>query len=177
MDMPSFLFYIMTFVILAAASSVVLLRNPIHSALALAITMITLGFMYFGLEAYFIAGVQLIVYAGAVMVMFVMVLMLFDLKKEVGQVTKGTIGALMKVLCGMALSGIITWAIRYSSISTELKKPLQNPAEQMAGVKILAVQLFTKYVFAFELLGALLLIIAVGVVAVARSRGGTHARD
>ena len=69
MAISTTLFYVMTFIILFFAIAVLILPSPIYAALCLAGTMVTLGFMYMLLEAYFIAGVQLIVYAGAVVVL------------------------------------------------------------------------------------------------------------
>lgn len=177
MDLSTFIFYFLTFIVISSAATVVLLPNPIHSALSLAITMVGLGLIYFNLEAYFIAGVQLIVYAGAVMVLFVMVLMLFDLKSETESFSGHRFVITLKVLSVTALAGFIGWAIRESILAAPAKGTKMNSAEQMAQIKLLAEKLFTQYLFAFESLGILLLLIAVGVVAVARSRGGTHARD
>lgn len=176
LELSSFIFYILALIILFAALAVILLPNPIYSALSLAATMIALGFMYLHLEAYFIAGVQLIVYAGAVMVLFVMVLMLFDLKKESAVISGWGFSGALKITCGILLTGLIFWAIRESAISVQPPKTQLSSTEQMATVKALAGKLFTQYVFAFEALGVLLLVVAIGVVAVARARGGTHAR-
>jgi NADH-quinone oxidoreductase subunit J len=177
MDMAAVIFYLLSFIILTFAAAVVILPNPIHAALSLAVTMVALGFMYFQLQAHFIAGVQLIVYAGAVMVLFVMVLMLFDLKKEAEAFSGSAIGIFLKSLCGILLVSAITWGIRETVFVTSAANNPLTPAEQMMSIKLLANKLFTQYLFAFEALGVLLLLIAVGVVAVSRARGGTHARD
>ncbi len=154
-----------------------LLPNPLYSALSLAVTMVALGFMYILLGAYFIASVQLIVYAGAVMVLFVMVLMLFDLKREEGLLAAGTISTFLKVVSAAIFTGILSWAIKVSISETRETGLIQSADDQMVSIKLLAGKLFTQYVFAFELLGILLLVIAIGVVAVSRTKGGTHARD
>ena len=177
MELSSFLFYFLSVIIIAFSAAVVLLPSPIYSALSLAATMISLAFVYFLLEAHFIAGVQLIVYAGAVMVLFVMVLMLFDLKKETQAYSGNTISVFLKLFSGFIITAAIAFAVRSSIISLPTEKVASTPAEQIAGVKELAGMLFTKYVLAFEVLGILLLIIAIGVVAVSRTKGGTHARD
>lgn len=169
------MFYILATLILISGLMTVLSANPIFSALYLAMTMISLAGMFYTLGAHFIAGVQLIVYAGAVMVLFVMVLMLFDLKAELRAFSKGAVGNIFKLLSVALLAGLVVGAI---PLSTEL---LANPeaaakASSVTSTKDLATLLFTKYVFAFEALGLLLLIVAVGVVAVSRIKGGTHAR-
>jgi NADH-quinone oxidoreductase subunit J len=176
-ELSSVIFYVLSAIIVFAAAAVVLVPNPIYAALSLAGTMIALGFLYINLQAYFIASVQLIVYAGAVMVLFVMVLMLFDIKKEAAAISGGRVATFLKIACGIVFTGLISWAIRQSVPNEVATAQLETSAEQMAGVKALAVTLFTRYLFAFEALGVLLLLIAVGVVAVSRTRGGTHARD
>lgn len=80
MTADSFLFWLLAVVTLVSGLSVILLANPIYSALCLAMTMVGVSALFATLGAYFIAGVQMIVYAGAVLVLFIMVLMLFDLK-------------------------------------------------------------------------------------------------
>ena len=97
MDISSIIFYFLAFGIVLSAAAVVLVANPIYSALFLSITMVTLAFVFFLLKAYFIGAVQLAVYAGAVMVLFVMVLMLFDLKKEKEAFTKGAFSGFLKM--------------------------------------------------------------------------------
>jgi NADH-quinone oxidoreductase subunit J len=173
MDSAAFVFYFLAFVIVLSAYKVVTSPNPIYSALHLAISMIALAGMFFQLGAPFIAGVQLIVYAGAVMVLFVMVVMLFDLKHELQVYSKGAIGGLFKIAASACLAGLIIGAI---PLSTDVVQTAKNEVVADTPTKDLALLLFTKYVFSFEALGLLLLLVAVGVVAVSRIKGGTHAR-
>lgn len=177
MDISSVIFFLLSALIIFFAVAVLFFPNPIHASLSLAGMMVSLGFLYFNLGAYFIAAVQLIVYAGAVMVLFIMVLMLFDLQKEEHSFAGNPVSVAMKVLSGVAISALITTAIASSIKGSDYEKIAEaTPIEQMASVKLLASQLFTKYVFAFEVLGVLLLLIAIGVVAVSRAKGGTHVR-
>ena len=174
-ELSSMLFYFLATLIVLSSLGVLLLKNPIYAALSLAGTMVSMGFLYFNIGAYFIAGVQLIVYAGAVMVLFVMVVMLFDLKKEVRTFTGGFFGIWLKFFSASLFVVLILAAIKTSLPPTQTVGPMASSLEQMASVKELGILIFTDYVFAFESLGVLLLLIAVGVVAVARSKGGTHA--
>ncbi len=169
------IFYILATLILVSGLMMVLSANPIFSALYLAITMISLAGMFYTLGAHFIAGVQLIVYAGAVMVLFVMVLMLFDLKTELRAFSKGALGNFLKLVSVALLAGLVVGAI---PLSTELLSgpEVATKATSATSTKELSMLLFTKYIFAFEALGVLLLVVAVGVVAVSRIKGGTHAR-
>lgn len=175
MTADSFLFWLLAAVTLISGLSVVLVSNPIYSALCLAMTMVGVSALFATLGAYFIAGVQMIVYAGAVLVLFVMVLMLFDLKTELGAFSRGKISGLLKIATIGCLAGFLAGAF---SMSIEF---VEKPAAKavVAGVDTthnLGTLLFTKYILGFEALGILLLVIAIGVVGLARSKGGTHAK-
>jgi len=164
-------FYSLAFFLIFFAYKVITVANPIHSALYLVLTMMGLSGVFYHLGAHFIAGVQLIVYAGAVMVLFVMVLMLFDLKTELRSFGRGLLSGAVKVGTAALLAGIILGTASRSVVV------LDTPEVRLGGGDVtrqLGILLYTKYLFAFEALGVLLLVVAVGVVAVSRIRGGTH---
>jgi len=172
-----FLFWFLAAVTIISGMAVVLMTNPVFSALCLAMTMIGVAALFVTLNAFFLAGVQLIVYAGAVMVLFVMVLMLFDLKHELQAFTRGRITGAIKIASVGILSGLIVGAVTLG-LSSSVKKPDEALATAAVdGTKALSEALFLKNIFGFEVLGVLLLVIAVGTVALSRSKGGTHARD
>jgi NADH-quinone oxidoreductase subunit J len=173
----AFLFWFLSVVVVSAGLSVVLVKNPIFSALSLAMTMVGVSAIFVTLGAYFIAGVQLIVYAGAVMVLFVMVLMLFDLKAEVQAFTRGKIiGGVKIASVGLLLGIFITTIISAGGVISE--PPTQELAKLPADPsKALGTLLFSKHIFGFEALGILLLVIAIGTVSLARSKGGTHGQQ
>lgn len=173
-----FLFYFLALISVVFGLGVILYRNPIYSALSLVITMISVAFLFGTLDAWFIAGVQLIVYAGAVTVLFVMVLMLFDLKHEMKTFSKGMIGNGIK----LATSGVILGMMIVFMWSTYATEPTFKPiaADATSSVeptRALATSLFTTYLFSFEVIGILLLVIAVGAVTLSRISGGTHHAD
>lgn len=167
-------FYSLAAFVLYFAFKTVTVINPIHSALNLVLTMIGLAGVFFNLGAQFIAGVQMIVYAGAVMVLFVMVLMLFDLRAELRAFSRGLFSGMLKLICAGLLAGIF-WAASDSSLAV-LEAPASTPAFEGDVTRQLGIMLYTKYLYAFEALGVLLLVVAVGVVAVSRIKGGTHAQ-
>lgn len=176
MTADAFLFWFLAIVTLGSGLGVILMSNPIYSALCLAMTMVGISALFVTLNAFFIAGVQLIVYAGAVMVLFVMVIMLFDLKKDLQAFTRGRFTGALKIASVGLLAGLIVGAIVMSiGMITEKASPNAVTAGNgMESTKALGQILFSKYVFGFEALGILLLVIAVGAVALARSKGGTH---
>ncbi len=165
-------FYSLAFFLIFFAYKTITAINPIHSALYLVLTMIGLAAVFYDLGAHFIAGVQLIVYAGAVMVLFVMVLMLFDLRAELRAFSRGLFSGMLKIISAGLLAGIF-FAGSDSSIAI-LDTPAAAPSADVS--RQLGILLYTKYLYAFEALGVLLLVVAVGVVAVSRIKGGTHAR-
>jgi NADH-quinone oxidoreductase subunit J len=180
MTADAFLFWFLAFVTLVSAMSVVLMTNPIFSALSLAMTMVGVAGLFVTLNAYFLAGVQLIVYAGAVMVLFVMVLMLFDLKHELQAFTRGRLTGALKIASVGILSGLIVGAVTMGlTLVNKQQDSLSNLQAQgsVDSMRSLSETLFLKNIFGFEALGVLLLVIAVGAVALSRSKGGTHARD
>lgn len=175
MGADAFLFWFLAVVTIVSGMSVVLMTNPIYSALSLAMTMIGVAAVFVTLDAYFLAGVQLIVYAGAVMVLFVMVLMLFDLKHELQAFTRGRLTGAIKIASVGILSGLIVGAV---TMGFKPAAPVMTEVTPIVDTtKALAENLFIKNILGFELLGVMLLVIAVGVVALSRSKGGTHARD
>jgi len=171
------IFWILALLTIGMALTVVLIKNPIYSALSLAMTMVGVSAVFVSLNAYFIAGVQLIVYAGAVMVLFVMVLMLFDLKHELQAFTQGKATGIIKIATVGMLGGLIVGAILMSAGSLPGTPPADSQAALMGdNTKQLGQLLFSQYLFGFEALGVLLLVVAVGAVALSRSKGGTHAK-
>lgn len=176
MTADSILFWIVAFLTLASALTVILVTNPIYSALSLALTMVGVSCLFVTLNAYFIAGVQLIVYAGAVMVLFVMVLMLFDLKHELQAFTRGKVSGTIKIASVGLMGGLVVGAIILSSTALMDGANAEILNVSSDTTKALGKLLFSQYLFGFEALGVLLLVVAVGTVALARSKGGTHAK-
>ncbi|MFS4458904.1 NADH-quinone oxidoreductase subunit J [Bdellovibrio sp. HCB2-146] len=176
MTADAFLFWFLAIVTLGSGLAVILMSNPIYSALSLAMTMVGISALFVTLNAYFIAGVQLIVYAGAVMVLFTMVIMLFDLKKDLQAFTRGKMTGALKIASVGLMAGLIVGAVVLSAdlLSDKAQKSTALAGDGMEATKQLGQILFSKYVFGFEALGILLLVIAVGAVALARSKGGTH---
>lgn len=168
-------FYSLALFLIFFAYKTISAPNPIHSALYLVLTMLGLGATFFSLGAHFIAGVQVIVYAGAVMVLFVIVLMLFDLKTELQTFSKGLLSGFLKVFCSAVLAGLALGAI--SSSFNVIDDPTTRAAIDSGRdvTKELSILLYTKYLLSFEVLGVLLLVVAIGAVALSRIKGGTHA--
>ena len=172
MNLLQLMFFLLAFTTLASAMAVVILPNPVFSALSLAVCMLGIAGLFFTLEAYFIAGVQVIIYAGAVVVMFVMILMIFNLQEEKKAFVRGNFTGVLKISGAALLLAAIAGAF-FASMPHFPLTEINTVA--MIATKGLALKLFTKYIFAFEVIGVLLLVVLIGAVAIAKSKGGTHA--
>ncbi|MDE0518808.1 MAG: NADH-quinone oxidoreductase subunit J [Bdellovibrionales bacterium] len=158
-----FLFILFSALVLYGAVVTVIHKDMVICALHLAGSMLALAGLFFILGAHFIAGVQVLVYAGAVMVLFVMVVMLFDLKrKKVGLFSENL---WLKLASVFFLTGLIAGVF---PLSLHLFPPRSMETLQKTSTKELSSLLFTEYVLAFEVLGVLLLLMAVGVAVLCR---------
>jgi NADH-quinone oxidoreductase subunit J len=156
------LFWILAPIALAGAFGTVLARNAIHSALFLVMTMGSLGAFYFIQEAPFLGAVQIIVYTGAIMILFLFVLMLVgrDSSDSIVETLRGQRWA--ATLFGLGLALLVAVGLYRALKDT----PLAGLAAANTGgnVNQIAELLFTKYLFAFELTSALLITAAVGAM-------------
>lgn len=170
--MISVVFYGLSGLLILSALGVVLATSPVFSALFLALTMLTLSALFFMLGAYFLAGIQLITYAGAVVVLFVLVLMMFDLRKEKGVFSGNALTSFMKV--GLSVLSLIIMLVPVTMFFSDSKP------DWLSGVGLptqdISMALFARHVFTFEVIGVLLTVVLVGSVTLAKSKGGTHAK-
>ena len=131
-------------------------RNPVTSAMFLVLTIVSMAGLFVLLHAFFLAAVQVLVYAGAVMVLFLFVIMLLDLKEEERRkLRKFTVG--LGAVAVAAIAGILVKA----SLSAV---PLAGDKLVEGGTKELGRILFTQYLLPFEILSILLLVAMVGVI-------------
>ena len=168
------LFWFLSFITLTGAFGLFLMKNPLYSALCLVLSMIGVSALFFTLGASFLAAVQLLVYAGAVMVLFIMVLMLFNLKKEETKLSGNSISVGFKFLTVFLLLSILAVVFYFTPWETPSLGELSLAEQNENTTRKLGTMLFQKYVLGFEALGLLLLMVAVGAVSLARSKGGTH---
>jgi NADH-quinone oxidoreductase subunit J len=159
-------FWILGPISLAGAIGMVMLRNAIHSALSLVATMMSLGAFYVIEQGPFLGLVQIIVYTGAIMILFLFVLMLVgrDASDSLIETLRGQRWAAALAGIGFALLVAISVGRAFKG-STPTNLDVQNA--NGSNVHSIAVLLFTKYLFAFELTSALLIIAAVGAMVLA----------
>jgi NADH-quinone oxidoreductase subunit J len=160
--MQDALFYTFAFLTLAFGFLVIanpFSRNPVTSAMFLVLTIVSLAGLFVLLHAYFLAAVQVLVYAGAVMVLFLFVIMLLDLKAEERRKIRK-----LGVVGGMISAGAILAIFLSSLLRPEARLgAVQSPAVE-GGTVALAKLLFTQYLLPFEIVSVLLLVAMVGVV-------------
>jgi NADH-quinone oxidoreductase subunit J len=159
-------FWVLGPISLAGAIGTVLLRNAIHSALSLVATMFSLGAFYLIEQGPFLGLVQIIVYTGAIMILFLFVLMLVgrDSSDSLVETLRGQRWAAALFGLGFALLVAISIGRAFSGIHpVDLDKPNANGSN----VNSIAQLLFTRYLFAFELTSALLIVAAVGAMVLA----------
>ncbi len=151
-------FLILSFLTILSALYVVTSKSPIHSVLALIFTFFTISAHYVLLNAQFLAVVNLIVYAGAIMVLFLFVLMLLNLSKEIEPI-KSNGWAIAATISAGSILLMITAAFQVFGESVA-----KNPVEGIGLVKALGNVLFTRFLVPFELTGILFLAAMVGAV-------------
>ncbi len=154
------LFIILAAIAVGAAVGMVLSNNAVHSALFLILNMGTLAVFYVLLNAPFIAAVQVAVYAGAIMVLFLFVIMLLGGERLQGVVGAGRWQLPLAAILGVALLGAFALTLFGGSEASGAVAP---PIE--AGPLAVGLRLFEAYVFPFEVTSILLLVAMVGVVA------------
>ena len=157
-------FYALAAVMLGASSGVILLRNPVHCALSLVVALFAVAVAYVSLQAHLVAALQIIVYAGAVMVLFLFVIMLLNLQSDPKEPRRTSAGLAAAVAAAAFAFPVMLVVREWAGASGE-------PAvvgEAFGTTRALASVLFTDYVVAFELTSLLLLVAIVGAVVIAR---------
>jgi NADH-quinone oxidoreductase subunit J len=164
-------------VILVGAVGVVTSGNPVHAALSLVMTLFGVAVLFIEQQADFLAAVQIIVYAGAIVVLFLFVIMFLGVDRAEDIKTDPLVGQrpLAYVFAAVTLGGLLAMAATahwvtgaqqvVGPIQGHVTKSLSSPSGEPAQ---LGKQLFTTYLFAFEATAALLVIAVVGAVVLAR---------
>lgn len=165
--MHPIVFGILAALLVLSGIGVVMARSPIRSALSLVVTLFLLAVTFLFLDAHLVAALQIIVYAGAIMVLFLFVIMLLNLQHDPPAVTGMALRWL--ALAGGSLFLFAGIALFLGAAGTGAG--LQAPAAAGFGTtEMLARQLFTKHILAFEATGVLLLVAVVGAVVMAKRK-------
>ena len=163
--MLALLFILFAGLAIGCALAVVAQRNPLYSAISLIGVFISLACLYVTLAAPFIAAVQVIVYAGAIMVLVVFVIMLLNVEQE----ERGRARLKFLVPTAVALAAILIAEVAFILFSVQEVRV--TPASDIGVTQSIGSQLFTRYLLPFEITSILLLMAIVGAMTLAR-RGG-----
>lgn len=159
--MPAFLFWTFAAMMLVFGAAVVISRNPVASALNLVVSFLGLAALFMSLDAYFIGIIQVLVYAGAVMVLFLFIIMLLDLRVEERRrinwlASAGGIGV------ALALLVQILFVIGHFNAARQTFPPLARSTSD--DVRNVGALLFSNYNLPLQIIGVLVLVATIGVV-------------
>jgi NADH-quinone oxidoreductase subunit J len=166
--MTDIFFYIFATVTLASAILVVANRNAVNSAVFMIVSFLGMASLFVLLEAYFLAVIQVLVYAGAVIVLFLFIIMLLDVKGGDRQKFRP-----MTAVASMAAGALLFAGVGVLVKAPELQVSVPEGAAVGASLKGFGALLFTRYLLPMQVTGFLLLIAMIGVIVL--SRRATHA--
>lgn len=193
--MPSYLFWLFSTIMLIGACAVIAFRNPVSSAMAMVTSFVGLAALFIGLSAFFVGIIQILVYSGAIMVLFLFIIMLLDLKDEKKRASNGAplfAGLALVVVFFIQLVGVLGHKLPHQSAPDLNKETLAAAAAQfppdgkIAGaltqgklpdVHLIGHTLFTEYNLPLQILGVLLLVATVGVVVLSKKSDGSAQSD
>ncbi len=166
--MSDLFFYFFALIMVIAASTVVLARNPLYNVLSLVLTIFSLSSIFVLLEAYFVGMILLLVYAGAVLIFFLFVVMCLNLNSENITSVEQNRFKLLGSLAGFSFASTIFFVIR-SFIAAQALEPstIRGTIENIGQI------LFTEYLLPFELTSFLLLVAVFGIVSLAQGAFNT----
>jgi NADH-quinone oxidoreductase subunit J len=170
-----FLFFVFSAVALGSALAMVTRKNPVASLLFMVATLASLAGIYVLFEAHFLAAIQIIVYTGAIMVLFLFVIMLLNLGHDFREDLKGGAWAIIAFIVAGGMAGILARQFRGTGESPlyayfQGGEAIDAALAEWGAVGAIAHPLYTDYVVAFELTGILLLVAVVGALALAKRR-------
>ena len=187
--MPTYLFWLFATIMLIGACAVIAFRNPVSSALAMVTSFVGLAALFIGLSAFFVGIIQILVYSGAIMVLFLFIIMLLDLRDEEKRASGGA-----PLLAGIALVGIFLIQLigvlgnklpnqtapplDKESLATVAETTQEYPQDgkivealssgRLPDVHLIGHTLFTHYNLPLQILGILLLVATIGVVVLSK---------
>jgi len=167
----TFLFYVFFALAVGGALGVVVSKSPVGSLMFMVTALFALSAEFVLLEAHFLAAVQIIVYAGAIMVLFLFVIMLLNLGHDYRQDLRIGVFSLAWVAVVSVMAGVLGWRLRGGDALTASPagaQEIQAALEQYGAVGAIARPLYTEYVVPFEITGILLLVAVVGALVLAK---------
>jgi NADH-quinone oxidoreductase subunit J len=167
--METLLFWLLAVIALIAAAMVITQRNPVHSALFLIITLLSLAGLFLLLSAHFLAVIQVIVYAGAIMVLFLFVIMLLDIRRVEAAPSRVKLQKSLGILLGVIFLVETLLVLRSGSIN-DMVAAAPPPPPDFGTAVALGRALFASYFFPLQLAAVLLFIALIGAIVLSRRR-------
>ncbi len=168
--MESYLFYIVGTIAVLAAVYLIFERNPVFCALYLIQTMVCIAVLYILLEAQFIAAVQMIVYAGAIMVLFLFVIMLLNVKDDDEIKRSFSFQKIPAILMGIGLLTVICIILKSKLLQGKQGVYTVAHIESIGNTQLIGNLLFTDYLLPFEVTSILLFVAAIGAIMLAKRK-------
>jgi NADH-quinone oxidoreductase subunit J len=162
----TFFFYFLAIMAIVSAIAVIIRRNPVHAALSLIITLVSLAGFYLMLYAPFVAGVQIVLYAGGIMVLFLFVIMLVNLEQNIREYQFNK-QWLVGIIVALALGGLLLFVYQrgHSIFPRDLAALPEAQNTQQIGIA-----LYGQYMLPVEIASLLLLVAILGAVVMAKKR-------
>ena len=195
--MPSYLFWLFSTIMLIGAVAVIAYPNPVSSALAMVTSFVGLAALFIGLSAFFVGVIQILVYSGAIMVLFLFIIMLLDLKDEkrrADSLAPLAAGLVLVAVFFIQLVGVLSHKLPNQiapplnkavlaaaaegykegdmKVLTKISESLE--AGQLPDVHIIGRTLFTEYNLPLQIVGVLLLVSTIGVVTLSRKSAANN---
>jgi len=163
----TFFFYFLSIMAVASAIAVITRKNAVHAALSLIVTLVSLAGLYLMLYAPFVAGVQIVLYAGGIMVLFLFVIMLVNLDQNIREIQFNK-QWMVGLIAALSLGGLLLFVIRQGSAIFPIN--LSAPLPEGQNTQQIGLALYGQYMLPFEIASLLLLVAIVGAVVMAKKR-------
>ena len=168
--METVLFWVLSAITLVASVAMIVQRNPVHSALYLIVTLLCLAGLFLLLSAHFLAVIQIIVYAGAIMVLFLFVIMLLDVRRTEATMSRvkwqKPLGFLLAILFFLETAVVL----RSRGVEGLTAAPIMPPTPDFGTAPALGRALFATYVLPLELAAVLLFVALIGAIVLSKRR-------
>lgn len=180
MILTSFFFYVFAAIAVASAFMVIASRNPVHSVLFLILTFFNAAGLFMIAGAEFLALILVVVYVGAVAVLFLFVVMMLDV--DFAELRQGflqylPIGALIAIILVLELALVLGATVVEADIALSTELPIP-PMEEISNIEAIGLVLYTEYVYFFQAAGLVLLVAMIGaIVLTLRHREGIKRQD
>jgi NADH-quinone oxidoreductase subunit J len=168
--METLLFWLLALVALVASVSMIIQRNPVHSALSLILTLLSLAGLFLLLSSHFLAVIQVIIYAGAIMVLFLFVIMLLDVQRTETTISRVKMQKSLGVLLGVVFFLETVLVLRSRAVKDMAAAAVTPLDPDFGTAAALGRVLFSHYIFPLQLAAVLLFVALIGAVVLSKRR-------